>query len=197
MLDIAQDLDSKIIGANQLIEDLLKNNMSVACSTKFGRHSLVFLHLVSRISNSIPIIWIDTGYNHGQTIQFANHTKSLLELNLHVFHPRNHVMRIPPGIDDEDHASFTEEVKLAPFRRALITLDATHWVSSVRAYQTPHRHEFTTTKKMPNGLTKVHPMLAWSEEDMDRYLTRHKLPLGPEVFDPTKGDSFRECGLHL
>lgn len=197
MNDKSALLDSKIEDVNKIIKALFTTSNSVVCSTKFGPHSLVFLHLVSRISASVPVIWVDTGYNSRESIQFVQRAKSLIELNLHVFEPTDHVMRIPPGVDDEDHSAFSEEVKLAPFQKALGTLRATHWISSVRAYQTQHRQQLTATIKLSKQLTKVHPMLSWNEEDMNNYLERYELPKGPETFDPTKGDSFRECGLHL
>jgi phosphoadenosine phosphosulfate reductase len=190
------ELNKIITGVTHLIGKLLVKRNSVVCSTKFGPHSLVFLHLINRISNSIPVIWVDTGYSRRETIEYAARVESLLGLNLHVFQSSNHVMRIPPELGDNDHYSFTKEVKLEPFKHALETLNATHWISSVRAYQTDYRQQLPTTMTLNNGLTKVHPMLTWTEGHMSSYLERYKLPLGPETFDPTKGDSVRECGLH-
>lgn len=190
------ELDSKIEEAKKVIISIQDSKNTAICSTKFGPHSMVFLHLVNRLAEGIPVVWVDTGYNRRATLLFAEHAKSLLNLNLHTFHPENHAFRIPPGLNDAEHAAFTEEVKLTPFRSALNKLNATHWLSSVRAYQSPTRKDLHTHSRVNNHLTKVHPMLSWKEEHMIRYLERYKLPLGPESYDPTKGEAFRECGLH-
>ncbi len=94
------------------------------------------------------------------------------------------------------HAEFVTQVKLQPFQKALKALQTTHWISSVRAYQTTNRRTLTTFTQLTDEITKVHPMLSWTEVQMEQYLALYKLPLGPETFDPTKGESFRECGLH-
>ena len=31
---------------------------------------------------------------------------------------------------------------------------------------------------------------------MEQYLAQNGIAIGPECYDPTKGDSKRECGLH-
>lgn len=45
-------------------------------------------------------------------------------------------------------------------------------------------------------MLKVAPLLGWTPDTVARYAAGHRLPTGPEVFDPTKGEPFRECGLH-
>ena len=103
---------------------------------------------------------------------------------------------MPPALEDADHAAFVEEVKLAPFRRALETLGADVWLSAIRRYQSAHRAGTSTFTTLGSGVLKVSPLLGWSEETVRRYAREHDLPTGPEVFDPTKGEPFRECGLH-
>lgn len=165
-------------------------------SSRFGPDSAVFLHLVTRHAPAIPVVWIETGYETRATRRFAEETRARLGLNLHVFGPRDHVLRVPPALDDPEHAAFVEEVKLEPFRRALRTLGADLWLSSIRRYQSAHRATETTFRTLDSGLVKVSPLIGWAQATVERYAREHDLPRGPEAFDPTKGEPFRECGLH-
>lgn len=196
MLTVHDGLDARIANTTAKIDALFDKHNTVICSTKFGSDSTVFLHLVTRIKPDLPILWVDTGYNNRDTMAFVKEVSEHLSLRLHVFKPKNHDIQAPPAIDHPDHAAFTEEVKLAPFREGLSLLGATHWISSVRAYQTPNRKTLSAVVQLSEQLTKVHPMLDWSKADMQAYRKRFSLPAGPPAYDPTKGEGMRECGLH-
>lgn len=196
MLTINSELAGRVHTTQSIIQDVLSMQNNVICSTKFGEDSLVFLHLVTRIEPNLPIVWVDTGYNNRHTLAFVDEAVSKLGLNLHRFEPEVHTMQIPPALDDPAHQAFKQIVKIDPFRKALETLGASYWLSSVRAYQTPNRKTLPTILKLPNQITKVHPMLNWSASNVLAYRKLHHLPLGPEAYDPTKGEALRECGLH-
>lgn len=166
-------------------------------SSKFGSESAVFLHLVTQCTPDIPVVRIETGYDTRATLSFIDELTERLSLNLMVFRPIEHTLRQPPELDAPEHAAFVEEVKLEPFRRALAELEADVWLTSIRRYQSDHRADAATFGELgSNSVLKVSPMLGWKPETMERYAREHDLPRGPEAFDPTKGEPFRECGLH-
>ena len=187
---------SRVGEARLVLELALETGRRPFVSTKFGPDSAVFLHFVTRRAPRIPVVWIETGYETRATRRFAERTAERLDLDLHVFRPQDHVFRAPPTLDDPDHPAFVEEVKLAPFRRALATLDADVWLSSIRRYQSAHRDGTTTFRTLGSGVLKVSPLLGWSAGTIERYAREHDLERGPDAFDPTKGEPFRECGLH-
>ena len=165
-------------------------------STKFSGRSAVLLHLVGEVAPGTPVVWIDTGYNTRATRHFAETVSERLSLDLRVFEPLDHTLRVPPGLDEPDHPAFVETVKLEPFRRALETLGADAWISSVRHEQTAHRATLEPFAAGPPGVVKVSPLLGWRAADLERYAHEHELPIGPDCYDPTKGEPMRECGLH-
>jgi|GEM_PF-1021100 len=171
-----------------------------ALSAKFGPESAVFLHLVTQRLPDIPVIRVETGYDTQATLRFVAELTERLRLNLKIFRPHAHLIRLPPALDEPDHAAFTDEVKLVPFREALAHLGVDVWLSSIRRYQSAHRRQVETFERLdtgaPRGIMKVSPMLGWTPNDIRLYAEEHDLPTGPEVFDPTKGVAFRECGLH-
>ena len=165
-------------------------------STKFSPYTAVLLHMVSEFIPHARIVWVDTGYNTRATQTFAEQTAIKLGIELHVFRPEEHIMTVPPALDDPEHGRFVDEVKLRPFRRALASLSADAWISSVRRDQTAHRSALRPFEDGLPGVLKVSPLLDWSESDLQRYVQTHDLPVGPECYDPTKGEPMRECGLH-
>ena len=183
--------------ARHAIHVALENCHHPIVSTKFSEESAVFLHLVTQVKADIPIVWVDTGYNTRATREFAQQLQQSLKLNLKRFEPLDHTITFPPALDDPDHAEFTQEVKIEPFQRALRTLQADGWLSSIRRYQSAHRHSLPTFHTASNGVLKASPILEWTAETVSRYRQEHELPQGPACFDPTKGEAFRECGLHL
>src|SRR6476620_12682778 len=54
---------------------------SVFTSSSFQSHSLVMLHILSRIDNSIPVYFINTGYHFPETVQFRDYITGLFGLN--------------------------------------------------------------------------------------------------------------------
>lgn len=166
-------------------------------SSKFGPDSAVFLHLITQRIPDIAVVHVQTGYESRATRAFTDQLADQLGLNLHIFKPEGHVITIPPTLDDPEHAAFTAAVKLEPFQRAVESLDPDVWLSSIRRYQSAHRQSEPVFRSLPSGVLKVSPILGWTSDTVARYARKHDLPTGPDAFDPTKGEPFRECGLHL
>ena len=54
------------------IEKYLKAGKSLFTTSSFQSHSLVLLHILSEIDNSIPVVFINTGYHFPETIKFRD-----------------------------------------------------------------------------------------------------------------------------
>lgn len=188
---------ANLASTQETIRIAIANNCNPVLSTKFTEDSAVLLHLVSRVLPKIPVIWVDTGYNTRATINYSKDICAELDLNLHVYRPHNHTITIPPALDSQEHSDFVRQVKLEPFKRAFSDLNPDAWISSIRRYQSEHRSTLPVFDRVKGGLVKISPLLEWSPENVKRYREENELPMGPPCFDPTKGEPFRECGLHL
>jgi phosphoadenosine phosphosulfate reductase len=172
-------------------------------TTSFGRNAAVMLHLVSQQDKSVPVIWVDTGYNLRDTYLVAERLMRDLELNMHIYSPdmtserRNAIMGGVPTIEDEQqHEEFTQQVKLNPFERALAEQKPEVWLTGIRKEETEHRQALDIVSIDGRGILKVAPLFYWSESDVDAYMELHELPTCRHYFDPTKVHDGRECGLH-
>lgn len=187
----------------KLIEWGFAQSGNAICTTNFGPFEAVILHMVTRIKPDAKIVWMDSGYATPATYRFANELISLLNLNLATFLPlrsrahREALEGPPPSIDDERHGSFTREIKLEPFERAMRELAPKVWFTAIRAEQTSVRAQMEPVSVNADGLIKVAPLLHWTSKDLHQYLTLNELPNNFDYFDPSKVEETRECGLHL
>ena len=178
------------------LSDEIANCHQPMVSTKFNPYSGVLLHLISTHCPNIPVVWVDTGYNTRDTLAFAQYLQALLSLNLQIYKPVNQEYVTPPDAESAEHAEFVRRVKLEPCSRAIESLSPDIWFSSLRRSQTMHRSQLAERETVSASLTKVYPLLSWDDGMMEYYLSQNGIAKGPECYDPTKGDSKRECGLH-
>ena len=138
---------------HQLREELARCQRPML-TTKFNPYSGVLLHLVTSLCPTIPVVWIDTGYNTRDTLAFAAYLQSLLSLNLQVYKPKDHVHVTPPETDTKEHAKFVTCVKLEPCARAIDLLGPDVWFSSLRSSQTVHRNTLPERENVSDSLER-------------------------------------------
>jgi phosphoadenosine phosphosulfate reductase len=197
-------LSPDVTDPREIIEWALARANTPVISTNFRPHSAVLLHLVTQVRPSIPVIWVDTGYNTPETYRFAAALSAQLRLNLQVYTPRVSaarrlaVMGGVPQLDEPAHEHFTTEVKLEPFERAFRELQPDLWFTGIRADQNAFRKSLGVVSGGVLGSLKVAPLYHWTEVDLENYLYEFGLPDNLDYADPTKVRDDRECGLqHL
>ncbi|TXN36966.1 phosphoadenosine phosphosulfate reductase family protein [Flagellimonas hymeniacidonis] len=189
------------IAPQEIISWALNNSNKPVVTTNFRPYEVAILHAVTDVSTEIPILWCDTGYNTPNTYKHAEDLISRLGLNIKLYVPkqtsahRDSVMGIPQ-IDDPLHATFTEQVKLEPFRRAMEEHQPDVWFTNLRKGQTAHRNSLDVLSLSKDGVLKVSPFYYWNDTQLDAYLRDRQLPNEHKYFDPTKVLENRECGLH-
>ena len=171
-------------------------------TTNFRPYEVAILKAVTEVQQDIKVIWCDTGYNTLQTYKHAEEIIKKLNLNIHLYAPkqtvahRNVVLGVP-SIEDPKHQLFTEQVKLEPFARAMKEHQPDVWFTNLRKGQTVFRNSIDVVSQSKDGIVKVSPFYNWTDEQLDTYLVEQKLPNEFVYFDPTKVESNRECGLHI
>jgi len=186
---------------SEIIQKAFELCEEAVVTTNFRPYEASILHAVNSVKSEIPVVWCDTGYNTPQTYRHAEKVIKDLALNIFLYVPkqtaahRDVVMGIP-SIDAPEHALFTEQVKLEPFRRAMEEHKPKVWFTNLRQGQTAFRDSIGIFSVSKDGVLKVSPFYYWSDADLDKYLLEHQLPNEFKYFDPTKALENRECGLH-
>jgi len=171
--------------------------------TNFRPLAVAFLHLVTRAAPSIPVIWVDHGFNTPATYRHIENVVEALNLNLQVYSPKMSAAHytavygpIPP-LDTPEHDRFSEIVKLEPFARAMREWQPDVWLNGIRHDQNTHRKDLDIFTFGSHKTVRVAPMFHLNELDVEEYIFNNDLPDNQDYFDPTKGEEHRECGLML
>lgn len=191
---------------NKTPKEIIEWALSIASkpiiTTNFRPYESAILHAVTSLQDNITVVWCDTGYNTPQTYKHAEELIHSLQLNVHLYVPKQTVAHRNitlglPTVDDPNHALFTEQVKLEPFTRAMEEHQPDVWFTNLRKGQTAFRDSIDVVSKSKDGVIKVSPFYHWSDAELDEYLEEHNLPNEFKYFDPTKVENNRECGLHI
>lgn len=153
-------------------------------SSSFGIQAAVSLHLVTRVQQDLPVIFIDTGYLFAETYRFVDELTARLKLNLHVYRPlispawqeARSGKRWEQGVDGI--AAYNRDNKIEPMQRALRELNARTWIAGLRRDQATSRRDTPLLHKSGERW-KVHPIADWSDRDVYRYLRKYNLPYHP------------------
>ncbi|WP_242202706.1 phosphoadenosine phosphosulfate reductase domain-containing protein [Aestuariivivens insulae] len=185
----------------EIIKKAFELSEDTVVTTNFRPYEAAILHAVSRVEANIPVVWCDTGYNTPQTYRHAEQVIKDLNLNVHLYVPKQTVAHRDvvlgiPSVDTPEHDLFTEQVKLEPFRRAMEEHKPKVWFTNLRQGQTAFRNSIGIFSLSKDGVLKVSPFYYWTDEKLDAYLEEYGLPNEFKYFDPTKALANRECGLH-
>jgi phosphoadenosine phosphosulfate reductase len=186
---------------SDIVKRAFELNKEAVVTTNFRPYESTILHVVTKENPNTAVVWCDTGYNTPQTYKHAEQVIKDLNLNIFLYVPkqtashRDVVMGIP-SVDAPEHALFTEQVKLEPFRRAMEEHKPKVWFTNLRQGQTAFRDSIGIFSVSKDGILKVSPFYYWSDTDLDKYIEENKLTNEFKYFDPTKALENRECGLH-
>ena len=163
------------------LEEYHSRGLKMYTTSSFQTHSIVLLHILSRIDNSIPIFFINTGYHFPETVRFRDQVAQEFGLNLKEVSslmPR-HMQKDEAGrllfASDPDYCCHINKVE--PLEPILAQHDI--WINGVRADQSSVRKSFHIEEPAPFGVTRFHPMLDWNMRMIYAYIKEYKLPRHP------------------
>lgn len=153
-------------------------------SSSFGAQSAVMLHMVSHLAPKVPIILVDTGYLFPETYQFIEDMSERLNLNLHVYQSTVSKERQEAlygklweqGKEGLEKYNFMNKVE--PMNRAMVELKAEGWLAGLRREQASSRRHLDVVMKQ-GTITKIHPIIDWTDREIYQYLTNNNLPYHP------------------
>jgi phosphoadenosine phosphosulfate reductase len=165
----------------QKITQYKQEGKSLFTSSSFQSHSLVMLHILSRIDKTIPVYFINTGYHFPETVKFRDHITELFGLNTIDVKSEvpKHMQRDSEGrllfTSDPDHCCYLN--KTQPMDGALRSHDV--WINGVRADQSAVRAAMKVEQPAPYNSIRFHPMLDWNAKMIWEYQKENNLPQHP------------------
>jgi phosphoadenosine phosphosulfate reductase len=158
---------------------------SLFATSSFQSHSLPLLHILSRIDNTIPVYFTNTGFLFPKTLMFAEQLAS--DLGLYIIglrsatpkvHQKDHEGRFY-FTSDPDHCCYLN--KIQPLEPILMKHDV--WINGIRADQSAHRKTMREEEPAPYNTMRYHPMLSWDARMIHHYVQEYDLPPHPMESD--------------
>jgi phosphoadenosine phosphosulfate reductase len=173
MLDIAElpDLDeAPSLDILRWAFDEFYPDIAVACSMQDG----VVVDLAVKVEPRVEVFFLQTQFHFQETIETARQMRDRYNLNLVELKPLD-----DPAVYHRDgYEACCAARKVYPLERYLQTKRA--WISGIR-----HADSLTRTSARAvewdsrRNIVKVNPIVAWSDEDVTRYIDENKVIVNP------------------
>jgi phosphoadenosine phosphosulfate reductase len=139
-------------------------------------------HLAGRAVPGVHVIFLDTGYHFAETIGTRDWITGVLPVTLVNVQPPATVAQ-----QDEEHGPRLYERdpdlccslrKVQPLARTLAGYAA--WGSGIRRDESPSRAGTRLVDwDAKRGMVKINPIAAWTQSDVDAYVTENQVPVNP------------------
>jgi phosphoadenosine phosphosulfate reductase len=163
------------------LEAYREQGRSMFTTSSFQSHSLVLLHMISRIDKTIPVYFINTGFHFPETVKFRDQITELfgittldLKSDVPKFMQRDFEGKLL-FTSDPDHCCYLN--KTQPMDAILRSKDI--WINGVRADQSAVRAAMKVEQPAQHGCIRFHPMLDWTSKMIWEYQKEFNLPRHP------------------
>ncbi len=165
----------------QQLERYKSEGKTLFTTSSFQTHSLVLLHMLSRIDKSIPVYFLNTGYLFPESVAFADEVSERFDMNVIRLNPLvpKHQQRDAEGnllfTSDPDYCCFLN--KTQPMESIMGDFDI--WINGIRAEQSKVRQAMKVEQPAPHDVLRFHPMLDWTVQEVFAYIREYDLPRHP------------------
>lgn len=147
---------------------------------------LVLAHLVSRQLPFVDVLFGDTGYHFAETLGTRGAVEIEMDVDVVDVRPALTVAEQDaahgPRLHDRDPEACCAMRKVAPMRQALQGYEA--WATGVRRGETAARANAPLVSfDERNGVVKINPLAAWTDEDVEEYARAHGVVVNPLLHD--------------
>ncbi|GAA4514336.1 phosphoadenylyl-sulfate reductase [Sphingobacterium thermophilum] len=220
----------KGLAAERIIQVITEEwGQKAVLSTSFGIEDQVLTHMVAQAGAKIDVFTLETGRLFPETYYVWNRTLEHYKIKIKTYYPQ--AALVEEMVTQKGPSSFYESVenrkeccyirKIEPLRRAIKGYHI--WITGIRAEQSPNRESMDFVEwDAGNQIIKIHPLFAWSLQEVEDYIKKHHIPYNPlhDKGYPSigcqpctrairEGEDFRagrwwwedkskkECGLHI
>ena len=150
------------------------HRIAVACS--FGKDSMVVLHLARQVAYNFPVFSVMTPFKFKETLHYKSYMSDLWDLNMQTY--------MESFVGEQFDLYYTnpdaccQQYKVEQTKKAIREMGLTAWITGLRRTEgrTRTNYEFVEVR---DGLTKVNPILDFTETDVWRYLAIKQIPVNP------------------
>lgn len=131
----------------------------------------VLIDVAVRVDPDVEVVFLDTGFHFAETLGTLRRVMKSHALRVNVIRPEPLTSgRLPdPWTDGQDACCRARKGK--PLDALLATRSA--WMTGLRRADSPDRAAVQTVELDRRGLVKVNPLAAWTDDDVERYVSEH------------------------
>jgi phosphoadenosine phosphosulfate reductase len=160
----------------------------------------VIIHLASRQVPGIDVLFLDTGYHFPETIGTRDAVSAVYPVNVVNVTPPTTVAEQDEGLGPRLYSRNPDLCcylrKVVPLEQALAPYDA--WITGVRRDETEARSDTSVVSWDPQReMVKVNPIVEWSQEEVDDYITQNGVLVNPLVYDGYPSIGCRTCTVKV
>ncbi|MDX9796285.1 MAG: phosphoadenylyl-sulfate reductase [Sulfurimonadaceae bacterium] len=155
----------------------------IALSSSFGAEDQVLTHMILTIDKTAKIFTLDTGRLPYETYSVMDNTNLKYGIKVDVYFPdakeveelykTQGINGFYESIENRKRCCFVR--KIQPLQRALNGLEV--WITGLRSAQSVTREQMQLVEyDEANGVIKLNPLLAWSEQDVWDFIKENKVP---------------------
>ncbi|CAO5176090.1 adenosine phosphosulfate reductase [Frankia sp. AiPs1] len=156
----------------------------------------ILVDMLARMRSDIPVVFIDTGYHFAETIGTRDAVAATYDVPLISARPQLTVAGQDavhgPDLYRTDPDQCCRMRKVVPLDRALAPYRA--WAAGSRRAESESRRDLRVVDwDDKRGKVKIHPLVAWTDEDVDRYVAEHNVIVNPLLSDGYDSVGCRPC----
>jgi phosphoadenosine phosphosulfate reductase len=151
-------------------------------ATGFGAEGMALIDMAARISTSIDIFFLDTGFLFPETYELRRRVEARYGIRI-----RSILPQLSPLAQERLHGAHLwsrdsdlccKLRKLEPLRDALAGRDA--WMTAIRRNQTAERNDSRIVEWDHRwGLVKINPLVSWTREMVWGYIRSNRVDYNP------------------
>jgi phosphoadenosine phosphosulfate reductase len=149
-------------------------------AASFGKDSVTLLHMLRTIRPDLDVVFLNTGYDFPETLDFIRRLEREWSLHILEFTPGLSVAEqertLGADLYQTDPDTCCGIRKVEPMTRALRGYDA--WITGLRRDETEHRRGIRTVETEGRPI-KINPLAAWTSEDLWKYIRAENVPFHP------------------
>ncbi len=152
-------------------------------STAFGEEDQIITHMIAIHQLPIHVFTLDTGRLFNETYELLDLTQKQFKLKIEVILPDS--LQVQNLVNVYGINGFYESLanrkeccrirKIEPLKKILKPYKL--WITGLRSAQSENRQNMAKVEWDENlNIIKCNPLLDWSDEDVQEYLTQYKVP---------------------
>ena len=146
----------------------------------------VLIDLAAKVRPGVDVLFLDTGYHFVETIGTRDAVEAVYDIRIVNVTPEHSVAEqdslFGKDLFARDPNACCNMRKVQPLSKALRGYSA--WVTGLRRVEAPTRANAPLISwDKAFGLVKINPLAAWSDDDLQDYITANDVLVNPLVFE--------------